>query len=145
MEAFSKPHRKRIYIDTVEGGRRRARKDPGYRGVLVGGVNEGHETNLIFRLLQLSQARCVFVLFLASACAAALADAARAESLIESVGSALVGCGMHYNSRKRYFLFRLPVVGVVEGGGEGSADGCSACAPWLGPAAPYITIDGYCA
>jgi hypothetical protein len=84
-----------------------------------------HETNLIFRLLQLSQARCVFVLFLASAWEAALPDEVPlAASLVESVGTALVQVCARWCGTV-YFLFRLPVAVAEEGEGEGSVGGCS--------------------
>ena len=60
--------------------------DSRLEGGLVVCVNRVHKTNLILRLLQLSQARCVFVLFLASAWeAAVLAAVARPVSPVESV------------------------------------------------------------
>ena len=58
--------------------------------------NEEYNTNLIFRLLQLSQARCVFVRFLPSDCPAALAEPPRGGSPVESVGG-----GNNNNNNRR--------------------------------------------
>lgn len=59
----------------------------GVRAPYALGKEEKRETNLIFLLLQLSQARCVFVRFLASLCAVPGVEGAaeRPASPVESV------------------------------------------------------------
>lgn len=86
--------------------------------------NEGGSTNLIFRLLQLSQARCVFVRFLPSAWAEA--EAPRGGSAFESVRPLLVWLDdRSAGSGEEYFLFRFPpVVGAGVGGVDASAWDC---------------------